>query len=442
MLRRYYILTLFLFFLQSTVWGQQPWAYQEKYYQRMSCDADTGQQYALILPTAYKAETSYPVIIFLDPEAKGDFAVVKYRLLAQQYGIILAGSFGSRNFDGTSSEKAFVSIYNDLVKKYTVDPQHVWLAGFSGGSRAAAAIAISYPEITGVIGCGAGFADMEDESMKKLKAYVALTGDRDMNFGELLENSEWLDGLGVNNLLLLFEGGHEWPPVAQMELAVTWLTQSAKRMDPAVSTKIHARADSGILYMSWFEWRQLQKLPGWKDSAVIIANRLQAENKFASDQLFFERLMEDERKAINDFSFAFTALLKGQRPEKETWLLKADRIGLLLNDWSQYNRISGQRRFNQATSTCREYYFQLMGNKEYAKALAVAQVFLCFDTQNANGYYMLARAEAGLGNKKRSEKNLKEATKKGLAWSDRLGNDKLLLSLFTAAELKGIINAK
>jgi predicted esterase len=414
----------------------------EKRFQRVVCDADTNQQYALSLPFTYSAEKSYPLLIFLDPGARGDFPVSKYHSVAAKYGVIMAGSYNSRNFDGPSSVQSFVAIYNDIVKKYSIDPAAVWISGFSGGSRAAAAIAMAYPVITGVIGCGAGFAEMEDQSLKKLKAYAALTGDRDMNFGELVDNHEQLDRLGVNNILLSFEGGHEWPPEPYIEYAFLWLMGRAAITGGTVLERIRAKAGSGMVYTSWFELKQLEKIPAWKDSAALLAGTIRAQRNFTADQAFFETVMEEERKLINEFSLAFTQLLSGEHIEKEQWLSKAERIARLQKNKDRYRQLSGHRCYNQSVATCQEYFFQLMSIRNYAKAVDVANVLLCFDPQHFNGYLMLARAEAGLGNKKRSEKQLREAIKKGLKLSRRVEEDQLLLSLFSAAEIKQLFETK
>ncbi len=433
-----YIGCLFIFFFHAAV-AQDP---AGKMLQTIKCSADTTEKYALYLPTHYVSEKNYPLIIYLDPGARGHFPVSKYQALAEKHGIIMVGSYGSRNFDGFSSEKAFVAIYNDIVKNYPVDPTMVWISGFSGGSRAAAALSMGYPAITGVIGCGAGFVETDDESLKKLRSYVALSGDRDMNLGELIENSEYLDEIEVNNMLLQFEGGHEWPPVIYMDLAFLWLTGRTAGIDADILRGIRAKADSGLLYGSWAQLKQLEKIPAWKDSAAALANQLHEKTNFTDDQRRVEMVMEEERKAVNDFSIAFSKLLGGESIQKEEWLLKAKRTQLLQKDKDRYKQLSGQRLFNQAVATCQEYFFELMRHTVYAKALKTADIFLCFDPDNSQGYYMMARAEAGLGNKNRAEKNLREAGKRGFKWNSRIETDILLMKMFKTEELRRMLGTK
>ena len=425
---------LLLLFFQALVAQEGPGLSR-----RVTCSADTTEQYALYLPTHYAPEKMSPLLLFLDPGARGSFPVNKYQSLAERYGIIMAGSFNSRNFNGASSEHAFIAIYNDLVNKYSIDPGMIWISGFSGGSRAAAALAMAYPAIQGVIGCGAGFADMEESSLKKLKAYVAVTGDRDMNFGELLDNHEQLERMGVNDLLLQFDGGHEWPPLPQMELALSWLIDNKTPLNDNILERVSAKADSGILYAALLEAEQLMKISAVKEKAILLVSAIKQKPGLTADQILFEQVMEEERKSINEFALAFGQLLSGGPFEEENWTSKAGKIAQWEKDKNRYRQLSGQRCYNQAIATCQEYYFQFMNTGNYSKALNAANVFLCFDPQNPNGYYMLARAEAGLGNKKRTVKDLNESVKRGLTWNSRIENDPLLLQLFSIEELKKIV---
>ena len=130
--------------------------------QKINCKKDSTQQYAFYIPANYTPEKLAPLLIFLDPASRGDVPVGMYKSVADEYGVIIAGSFNSKNFDGLSSVQSFTAIYNDVVNQYNIDPARVWIAGFSGAARAAASIGMSYSEITAVIACGAGFAGDEE----------------------------------------------------------------------------------------------------------------------------------------------------------------------------------------------------------------------------------------------------------------------------------------
>src|SRR6185503_20666845 len=71
---------------------------------RMTCKTDSTYQYAFYLPANYTDTAFYPLIIFFDPVARGDLPLIKYKSLADEMGLIMAGSFNSKNFDPQSSE--------------------------------------------------------------------------------------------------------------------------------------------------------------------------------------------------------------------------------------------------------------------------------------------------------------------------------------------------
>ena len=98
---------------------------------RVKCSLDSIQQYSLRLPSSYQEGRKYPVIIFLDPAARGDFPVEKYSSLADEYNLIIAGSFNSRNFEGQSSVQSFTAIFNDLIQRFSIDTQMILVAGLS-----------------------------------------------------------------------------------------------------------------------------------------------------------------------------------------------------------------------------------------------------------------------------------------------------------------------
>ncbi|MEI2738164.1 MAG: hypothetical protein V9F01_05220 [Chitinophagaceae bacterium] len=420
--------------------------------QRVECVADSSQQYALYLPSCYSSERKFPVIIFLDPAARGAFPVEKYHLVSEEYGVVMAGSYNSKNFDAASSFESFTAIYNDLKQHYSIDSAMIWVAGFSGGSRAASAIALTYPQVSGVIACGAGFAGMQDISPKNLKAYAAIVGDRDMNFGELLEDQDYMDELNINNILFTFEGGHDWPPLTPMRLALLWITDKpdkintvSEEFDSLIWKQVNQKVEAGFFYAAWLEVKQLEKIPLLKSRAGLISNKIDQHKNFAADKKHFEEVMEEERKYMNEFSLVFNQLLLQSGTgsiEKEVWLQKARRIEQMCKDRNNYRQLSGKRCADHSTRSCLEYYFQLMNSREYSKAATIAEVMLYFDPKSSNTSFLVARAEAGSGNKKGCEKNLKNAIKNGLILNKRIEDDPLLLRVLSQEEIKKIFAGK
>jgi pimeloyl-ACP methyl ester carboxylesterase len=418
---------------------------------RVKCTADPTQEYALLLPADHEATKTYPLIIFLDPGAQGNFSVNRYLELGAAYDVILAGSYNSSNFRPGASETSFLAIYNDIVKQFNIDAGRIWLCGFSGGARMAATLAMRYPVISGVIGCGAGFVDDQDD-LTRLKAYAGIVGTADMNYGELMDNNEHLDGLKINNILLHFEGGHEWPPVLSMEKAMAWMMEMAGEKVNTVSStdtlawkRIQQQVDSGFLYTSWFECKQLEKISVYNENAKAFTKLIEAQKDFNSDKKLFENAREEETNLLNEFSIAFSQLLAqsaGGTIDKNTWDQHAQKLQRLQRNKNRYSQLAGRRCFDHSRRSCSEYYFHVMSEKNYGKALELATVLSYLEPSGPRGPLLMARAVAGSGNKKDCERFLKESVRKGLAAGRGVEEDPLLLGVLSADEIKIILQAK
>src|SRR5262249_55416872 len=125
----------------------------------VKCAADASQSYALFLPSNYDAVRTWPVIFAFDPGARGRVPVERYQAAAEKYGYVVAGSNNSRNGSWEASAAAAQAMVQDVGSRFNVDSKLVYLAGMSGGSRVALAIALGNGQMAGVIASSAGFPD-------------------------------------------------------------------------------------------------------------------------------------------------------------------------------------------------------------------------------------------------------------------------------------------
>jgi len=412
---------------------------------QVKCKADSSQTYTAYIPSGYSPGSLTALLIFLDPAARGGVPVRQYVSLAEEHHIIMAGSGNSRNFDGQSSVDAFVAVYNDIVSRFTIDPARVWLAGFSGGARAATLIAANYPVVTGVIGCGAGFPGEMELSPGTMKAYAGLVGDRDMNFVEMMENSRYLSEKQIPNLLISFSGEHVWPPVQHTGVVIEWLMEKAGYGSLTCSpgaTRIlettRRKADSGYLYTAWQVAEQLKGLAGCREQASAMASSVSADKKFNDDKKLFEKAAEEELNHMNAFSLRFGKILAGETLEPgDQWKGLAKKIHDMQDDPHPYRQMAGTRCRDHCIRSSREYYFRFMGEREYEKATHAAEVAIIFSHKDPTGYYFLARAQAGMKMKKEARENLSEAARLGLGYG-AVEKDLLLNNILSMDELRGI----
>jgi predicted esterase len=189
------------------------------------------QSYALYLPSAYSKETLWPVLFMLDARNAALVPIERFRAAAERFGWILVSSYNSRSDTRDDpNSAAMTAMWNDAVRRFSIDGRRVYVTGFSGGARAAVDMAYALPgRITGVIGAGAGFADSQAPVRKVPFVYFGTIGDRDMNFYEMRSLEEKLEDAKAPHRIAYFEGGHEWMSAELAGEAVAWMELQAMK---------------------------------------------------------------------------------------------------------------------------------------------------------------------------------------------------------------------
>jgi hypothetical protein len=184
----------------------------------INCTA--GQSYALYVPTTYQPDQPMPLLLCFDAHARGSLPVRAYRQLAEETGCIIAGSNTSKNgMEINSSVQTATTMLADIRSRLNIDAGRVYACGFSGGARVASAVAVISGGIAGVIGCGAGFAQLPQKPAGKFH-FVGVAGDADFNLPELLVLNEQLQQAGFPHTFIPFRGRHAWPTAGVFRLAL------------------------------------------------------------------------------------------------------------------------------------------------------------------------------------------------------------------------------
>ncbi|MGN6297738.1 MAG: hypothetical protein ACTHM7_13215 [Ginsengibacter sp.] len=185
---------------------------------KVVCASDPSTSYALYIPSS-KNDKPLPVVYFFDPHGDGLLPVKKYKSLADTFHFILAGSNNSKN--GNNLDDAgniFTAIKEDLAKRTKVNPNRMYLCGFSGGAKVATYLALHFPEIKGIIANGAGLEDITSAGDFTF-SYTAITGEGDLNMTDLAAIDNLLDKTNTHHRIIYFEGIHEWAPETTMAIA-------------------------------------------------------------------------------------------------------------------------------------------------------------------------------------------------------------------------------
>ena len=196
----------------------------------IECEGSPNQSYALYLPRAYTPETKWPIMYALDPGARGKVPLEHLQQAAESYGFILAGSNNARNGPFGPIYAAVMAVWNDTHRRFSLDPERIYAIGFSGGARAASAFAqITASPVAAVIGCGAGLHPRLQPQEMNAGYYLGLVGNEDFNYLEMTRVGRRLEEKGVSHRIVVFKGGHDWPPVEVCGRALGWLEALAMR---------------------------------------------------------------------------------------------------------------------------------------------------------------------------------------------------------------------
>jgi tetratricopeptide (TPR) repeat protein len=424
-----------------------------KLIEKVVCQTDPAQSYALYLPSAFHPGKKWPILFLFDPGARGAAAVEAFRAAAETYGWILAGSNNSTNGPMRESAAAALAVWADALKRLPLDGQRVYASGFSGGARVASVFPqVIGREIAGVIGCGAGLSSGIKPGELKAAAYFGLTGLADFNYGEMKNLDLAFDPSGVPHRLLFFEGVHAWPDQPVCARAVGWMEVMAMKGGLRPKDEKLAEDVAG---------RELEEARSFEDAGRVFwaVDRIEAAGILAGDLVEIPGLgarieglrarkeygqflsAEKKRdKRVDEFRSSFGGAF-GLVEEDEAgggpavyaalkemgigFLKKEAKNGKTLEDRSLASRLVFEFSFAaQAKAT------ELFGKGEMIRAAAYFDLAIAACEEGLFRerylYFNRARVAALIGDKKKALEFLSAAVDKGLADIDLLENTKEL----------------
>ena len=191
------VLSLFLFFQKAYAQAHIEALEKGVIIDTVWCLQQPAETYALYLPSYYSKEKKWPVVYIFEPAARGNLPLKHFREGAEKYGYILVASNNAKNGPWDPIFNAADALFLDTFERFEIDTGRVYTSGFSGGSRAALAVAVITKKVQGVIACGAGFPTVpsyKPTSVDKF-VYIGLVGNKDMNYSEHHDVQQTLNNL-------------------------------------------------------------------------------------------------------------------------------------------------------------------------------------------------------------------------------------------------------
>jgi pimeloyl-ACP methyl ester carboxylesterase len=105
------------------------------------------ENFALYVP-AQSPPRGYALLVFVPPWQDARLPT-GWAAVLDRYGVIFVSAGRSGNDEtplGRRDPLALMAAYN-VMRRYAVDPDHVYIGGFSGGSRVALHLALGYPDV-------------------------------------------------------------------------------------------------------------------------------------------------------------------------------------------------------------------------------------------------------------------------------------------------------
>jgi hypothetical protein len=193
-------------------------------------------RYQLYVPKDYHARKPWPLVVFISP---GDDPLGwrYWQKPCEALGMFFCAAYGAGNNcpPGLRIRKV-LDVFDDVRRRYSIDPDQTYVAGFSGGGRIACTIAYALPEYCGglIPVCGTNplnpLSYLRHRAQDRLSA-AFVTGSGDFN---RKENEEYMfpmvREMGVRaRLWVVPKLGHGIPPPEVLKEVHAWLADDLPR---------------------------------------------------------------------------------------------------------------------------------------------------------------------------------------------------------------------
>lgn len=184
--------------------------------------------YFIYVPGKVLEGDQAPLIVALDAHGRGKKAMGLFRkaMAGEDYLIAGLNSFSNSAPEPVALVRPGIQ---DILRRYQANQERITLFGFSGGARAAGAIASADPKINALFASAAGF-DVQHNMKNKSQFHAFLAaGIYDFNYWEIQRLSRELSASGISRHLTTFKGDHEYPPQQTIQEMLLWERFKAMR---------------------------------------------------------------------------------------------------------------------------------------------------------------------------------------------------------------------
>jgi hypothetical protein len=190
------------------------------------CDADSDCFY---VPESLPDNAFHPALIILNCTGATKSDIESARAIADSLFLILASCHNSRNHrDINKNDQDILWTHEKLVTKHNIDPQRVFIYGFSGmGVQALMALLVHPDLFRGAIAACAHRGALPLAEWKKIIDQtiflISRTGDFNLKDNEYMHNV--FRSYGVTDTLVIIHGEHSPASMDELLKACKWLLE-------------------------------------------------------------------------------------------------------------------------------------------------------------------------------------------------------------------------
>ena len=404
--------------------------------------------YSAYFPVGYATGVSFPVLILFDPHGAPDVPLNKYKELADRYNFILIGSHESKNGNGARETSDIISALASQARALPkADTSLIYCGGFSGGGRVAGMMGLSPLRLQGIVTSGAGLPGGSWFGAPP-NVVVSIGGTSDMNLHEVKSFNTQKKELMSRYFRLYFDGGHAWPPVAEMEFAFitfrrmaikdklaekdedfikksqNWLEEYCSGIsDPLLKSEVLyniIRISEGITAISGFE----------KEYATLKASQeYQAAKKY--DQQLDQEEEKTKVKLYNEIFMKDTSWWRAT----STQLLDTSGFIRDRNKIAMIHRIQGHLSLGIYSTLIRTIAAMRVDQGVY-----LATLYRMIDPMNTEAWYLSAEVAMQMGLSSEAVKYLEKAVSIGFNDVERCRKDPYFASLQSENSFQSILS--
>lgn len=432
--------------------------------ERVTSEANPREHYAVYVPSGYRPDVSWPILLLMDPRGRALVPLERVREVADRLGYLVMSSYETRSDENTDpNADAINAMLADAQRFFSLDVHRLYLVGQSGTARAGWIYGYGLRgHVAGLIGIGAsrpqGF-ELTPRAPGEIPPLVffGAAGTTDYNFDEMWALDTVLDRVNLPHRITFFDGPHAWAPTETLTEAVEWMELMAMRyglkprddawIDAAFAgamAKAAGLAEAGNGYHAWRGYQAIANdFEGLRDAREASA-RAAALARTDAVRRMERRIAETvrEQTEYNERLASFLGNYRTSSPPALEKSLKQLRVGELQRHAAGNDSIvanAARRALAQLWAYTAFYEPRdYLDRGDPTRALAILDVAQAVRPDQPGVCYLRARALARLGKRSEAITSL-ECAARTMTSADRIANDRDFESLSAEPAFQALV---